>query len=60
MDAAMRFITVRSLGSSADPHPEIAIPVKLQNKAIAAPFVRFPRRAPGAATAYEPDRTWSI
>src|ERR1019366_2287761 len=40
---AMHVVAVRSLGSSPDPHLEIAVHVELQDQAVAACLVRRPR-----------------
>src|SRR5271165_4535736 len=39
----MHIVAVRSLGSSSDPHLEIAVHVELEDQAVAAPLVRRPR-----------------
>ena len=44
IDTAMRVVAVWSPWSSADPHLEIAVPIELQYKAVAAFLVRRPRR----------------
>src|ERR1019366_7874680 len=53
INPAMRVVAVWSLWTSADPHLEIAVHIKLQYKAVAAFLVGSPRRfssARGAST----------
>ncbi len=68
INTTMRVVAVWSLWSSADPHLEIAVHIKLQYKAVAAVLVRRPRRcssarslsATGAAAEFPEIQTLSL